>query len=147
MRAMDFRSSAGTPKTIYLAVDWRHHESPLGGRSAVDCLHEECETPFAVNIRREFEKRNRDTKRVNRAWGLSGETENSGERVPPRAHGRIRNDSPRPEAENRIVRKYRQELGIACGRKEADGFNHRVVGVRMETIGLWRKDSNSEPFG
>ena len=56
MLAMDFRSSVGTPKTIYLVVDWHHNESPLGGRSAVDCLLEECETPFAVNIRRKFEK-------------------------------------------------------------------------------------------
>jgi hypothetical protein len=85
MLAMDFRSSVGTPKTIYLAVDWHHHESPLVGRSAVGCLIEECETPFAVNIRRKFESVNRDEKPVNRAWGLSGETENSGERVPPRA--------------------------------------------------------------
>jgi hypothetical protein len=53
---MDFRSSVGTPKTIYLAVDWHHNESPLGGRSAVDCLLKNAHAPFAVNIRREFEK-------------------------------------------------------------------------------------------
>jgi len=51
---MDFRSSVGTPKTIYLAVDWHHNESPLCGRSAVAA--EECGAPFAVNIRAEFEK-------------------------------------------------------------------------------------------
>ena len=35
---MDCRSSVGMPKTNHLAVDWHHNESPLGGRSAVDCL-------------------------------------------------------------------------------------------------------------
>src|ERR1019366_9050684 len=40
----------------HLAVDWHHNESPLGGRSAVDCLLKSARAPFAVNIRREFEK-------------------------------------------------------------------------------------------
>jgi len=56
MLAMDCRSSVGMPKTIHLAVDWHHNESPLGGRSAVDCLLKSARAPFAVNIRREFEK-------------------------------------------------------------------------------------------
>ena len=51
---MDCRSSVGMPKTIHLAVDWHHNESPPCGRSAVAA--EECGAPFAVNIRREFEK-------------------------------------------------------------------------------------------
>jgi hypothetical protein len=79
---MDCRSSVGMPKTIHPAVDWHHNESPLGGRSAVDCFLKSARAPFAVNIRREFEKCKRDTKRVNRVAALSGETENSGEEVP-----------------------------------------------------------------
>src|SRR5436305_12038129 len=54
MLAMACRSSAGMPKAIHLAVDWHHNESPPCGRSAVAA--EECEAPFAVNIRKEFEK-------------------------------------------------------------------------------------------
>jgi hypothetical protein len=53
---MDCKSSVGIPKTIYLAVDWHHNESPLGGRSAVEWLLEHVETYSAVNIRSEFEK-------------------------------------------------------------------------------------------
>jgi hypothetical protein len=54
MVAMDCRSSVGMPKTMNLAVDWHHNESPPCGRSAVAA--EERAAPFAVNIRREFEK-------------------------------------------------------------------------------------------
>ena len=108
MLASDRKSSVGMPKTIHLAVDWHHNESPLGGRSAVDCLLKSARAPFAVNIRREFEKCKRDTKRVNRVAALSGETENSGERVPQRANGSNHPDSPGQETENRIVWKCMQ---------------------------------------
>jgi len=37
---MDRKSSVGIPKTIHLAVDWHHNESPLDGRSAVGWLLE-----------------------------------------------------------------------------------------------------------
>ena len=40
MLAMDCRSSVGMPKTIHLAVDWHHNESPPCGRSAVEWLLE-----------------------------------------------------------------------------------------------------------
>ena len=99
---MAFRSSVGTPKTNHLAVDWHHNESPLGGRSAVDCLLKSARAPFAVNIRREFEKCKRDRERVNRVAALSGETENSGERVPQRDNGSLHGDSPRPVRENSV---------------------------------------------
>jgi hypothetical protein len=46
---MDFRSSVGMAKTIHLAVDWHHNESPLGGRSAVDCLLKSARAPFAAS--------------------------------------------------------------------------------------------------
>ena len=62
--------------------------------------------PFAVNIRREFEKCKRDTKRVNRVAALSGETENSGERVPQRAHGSNHADSPRQVTEQNHLEMY-----------------------------------------
>ena len=42
---MDFRSSVGMPKTIHLAVDWHHNESPPCGRSAVDCLLKSAKHP------------------------------------------------------------------------------------------------------
>ena len=47
---MDFRSSAGTPKTIHLAVDWHHNESPFGGRSAVDCLLKSTRAPWRILV-------------------------------------------------------------------------------------------------
>jgi hypothetical protein len=40
MLAMDRKSSVGMPKTIHLAVDWHHNESPRHGRSAVEWLLE-----------------------------------------------------------------------------------------------------------
>ena len=115
---MDRKSSVGIPKTIHLAVDWHHNESPLGGRSAVDCLLKSARAPFAVNIRRSSKPAHRDDNRVNRVAALSGETENSGERVPQTTHRSLHHDSPRPEMENRIVWKYMQVLGISC---EAEG--------------------------
>ena len=51
---------------------------------------------------------NREARRVNREWAFSGETEKSGGGVPPRTHRANHNDSPRPEGENRIVRKLWQ---------------------------------------
>jgi len=39
-RAMDWKSSAGMLKTVHLAVDWHHSESPPHGRSAVEWLLE-----------------------------------------------------------------------------------------------------------
>ena len=131
---MDCRSSVGMPKTIHLALDWHHNESPLGGRSAVDCLLKSARAPFAVNIRREFEKCKRDKKRVNRVEALSGETENSGERVPQRAHRRFHADSPRQEGENRILWKYRQVLGISCGGAQ-DGW--------CQPTGRWRSEGQN----
>ena len=37
---MDWKSSAGMLKTVHLAVDWHHSESPPYGRSAVEWLLE-----------------------------------------------------------------------------------------------------------
>lgn len=42
---MDRRSSVGMPKTIHLAVDWHHSESPRRGRSAVEWLLESTNHP------------------------------------------------------------------------------------------------------
>ncbi len=54
MRAMVWRSSAGIGKTVHLAVDWDHGESPPYGRLAV-CLvsgaAREALLPSDVNIR------------------------------------------------------------------------------------------------
>jgi len=76
MLATDFRSSVGTPKTIYLAVDWHHNESPLGGRSAVDWLLKSAQALFAENI---FSRK----------------------RAPQKTRRAIHNDSPRPESEKK----------------------------------------------
>ena len=38
MRAIDWRSSVAMLKTVYLAVDFDHSESPPHGRSAVEWL-------------------------------------------------------------------------------------------------------------
>jgi hypothetical protein len=57
---MVWRSSAGIGKTVHLAVDWDHGESPLGGRLAV-CLVSgaapEALVPSDVNIRENRENR------------------------------------------------------------------------------------------
>ena len=54
MRAIVWRSSAGIGKTVHLAVDWDHGESPPHGRLAV-CLvskaAREALLPSDVNIR------------------------------------------------------------------------------------------------
>jgi hypothetical protein len=41
MRAMDWRSSDGIGKTVHLAVDWDHGESPPYGRLAISLVAEE----------------------------------------------------------------------------------------------------------
>jgi len=53
---MDRKSSAGMLKTVHLAVDWHHSESPPHGRSAVEWLVEYGLPAPQVNIRSEFEK-------------------------------------------------------------------------------------------
>lgn len=53
---MDLKSSAGMLKTVHLAVDWHHSESPPHGRSAVEWLVERGLPAAQVNIRSEFEK-------------------------------------------------------------------------------------------
>jgi len=40
MRAMDRRSSGGIGKTVHLAVDWDHSESPPHGRLADSLVSE-----------------------------------------------------------------------------------------------------------
>ncbi len=55
MRAMVWRSSAGIGKTVHLAVDWDHGESPPHGRLAVCLVSEaarEALLPSDVNIRK-----------------------------------------------------------------------------------------------
>ena len=54
MRAMDWRSSAGIGKTVHLAVDWDHGESPPHGRllaCLVSVAVPEALLPSDVNIR------------------------------------------------------------------------------------------------
>lgn len=54
MRAMVWRSSAGIDKTVHLAADWDHGESPPCGRLAVCLVSEaarEALLPSDVNIR------------------------------------------------------------------------------------------------
>ena len=60
---------------------------------------------------------------------LSGETENLGERAAERVQRTIHNDSPQPDAENRIVRKCLQELGIFGGVEE--GGWRQLQGSRL----------------
>jgi len=74
---MDRRCSVGMPKTIHLAVDWHHSESPRRGRSAVEWLLESANHPpqtYAGSPK----SSNRDACRVNREWAFSGETEKLG---------------------------------------------------------------------
>jgi hypothetical protein len=57
---MVWRSSGGIGKTVHLAVDWDHGESPPCGRLAVCMVSEaapEALLPSAVNIRENGEKR------------------------------------------------------------------------------------------
>ncbi len=42
---MDRKSSEGMFKTVHLAVDWHHNESPPRGRSAVEWLLESANHP------------------------------------------------------------------------------------------------------
>jgi hypothetical protein len=55
MRAMVWRSSDGIGKTVHLAVDWDHGESPLCGRLAVCLVSEDARGALSlssdVNIR------------------------------------------------------------------------------------------------
>ena len=60
MRAMVWRSSDGIGKTVHLAVDWDHGESPPHGRLAVCLVSEaarEALLPSDVNIREHRENR------------------------------------------------------------------------------------------
>jgi hypothetical protein len=88
MLAIDCRSSVGMPKTIHLAVDWHHNESPPRGRSAVEWLRKSCESPFAVNTAKSSKSVNRDDELVSHARWFSGETKNADEDPPGGLNGR-----------------------------------------------------------
>ena len=65
---------------------------------------------------------------------FSGETENSGERVPKRGIGSNHAASPQQETENRIVWNRMQELGISCGGAQ-DGWR--------QPTGRWRSEGQN----
>ena len=100
-------------KTVHLAVDLHHSESPPCGRSAVEWLLERA-THSAVNIREEFEKckPRRTAALTDRARAFSGTGEKSGGREKNRAHRGGQTFSPHAGAENGPVSKWFALLGI-----------------------------------
>ena len=71
MRAMVWRSSAGIGKTVHLAVDWDHGESPPCGRLAVCLVSEgapEALWPSDVNIRENRENGKPEVLNQRRVW-------------------------------------------------------------------------------
>ena len=114
---MDRKSSAGMLKTVHLAVDLHHNESPPCGRSAVEWLLERARHTPLLNIREEFEKcKPRRTTVFNRALAFSGTREKSGVREKKWAHRGCQTFSPHAGAENGPVSKWFALWGY-CARK------------------------------
>src|SRR5262245_10194699 len=116
MRAMDWKSSAGKFKTVHLAVDWHHSESPPCGRSAVE---------WSVRVARCCKHtqgiRKRKPRRRSRepTSGFSGVGERSGGKGRKRTHREDPGRSRRLGAENETVRKCLALLGILRDRGRA----------------------------
>lgn len=75
MRAMVWRSSTGIGKTVHLAVDWDHGESPPHGRLAVCLVSEaapEALLPSDVNIR--VKRKNRKPEALKQRRDRNAET-------------------------------------------------------------------------